>query len=966
MTATGVTVENKTPNTNAGVDPSNQIYNGTDTSKVLYAQQQNILNQYRSFVYNFAFGPITPQTLSTENPEDINADLRKYGIINSSGKGGQGLGINPDSSFASTSTDYGAVQSMVEEFNKNSPGSYDMFIDNVIIDSTVGAGSREAGQSIASNIRFEVFEPYSMNGFLEAMSVSAKAAGYPDFLKASFCLRIKFQGWRDTADINTPPEDIDFSTRYFCVSITECNVDVGESGTKYHLVTAATNQMGFGQTNILSNDIKITGNTVGEVLTNFFDAINQMIQSRTEKQTDQKGFDTYELSVPKLVTVDTPQDTLQAMLYSPPTQNHVGDPNYQNSELLSAKINDELKSTNVFKFGDPAQFKNGYMFSNVPGATTANSQASPATGGLNPKEGTIVFAAGASIHECIAGIIRDSEYTRNLLSEENLKKAEQGNQQITYFTVRIETSLNNNTYDSTNNKYFANYRYVVEPFQIPLTMVPGYRQSKLEYKDIKAEVKRSYNYIYTGKNEEIIKFNLKFDNLYFDSIPALMGNVTDVSSSAGAGASPANTVDAKTAENKTDKAEEQKSSPTTAPKESVAVNTKSTTEVATQLGQKSGQAQLTPYYQLAKNLHEAVLNRTALVMADLEILGDPYFLCTSGMGKQNLILLSPGFTNTGEAPYTQGELLISLTFRTPIDFDPATGFMKFDEKLAPYNGLYLVTTLVNTFRDGQFTQKLTLNRLPGQIVGNEQAQPNVLNKTTPAKGEQVVKDAAPSTVQKTGIKTPSFDLKNLLSPGADYLASGIRLAASGLALLSAVDNLLSSGNTSAAAAAPTTSPAAQAIASDVVATAVATAQQQNSIQGGTYIFNYETNPITNNSPASLDVIQSPVQNDVRGVSNAVGIDLTSIAGLSPGAQSQLASQLTQVTSTVPNNINIAGLAAAGVALAGITAQTIRNIPASQPQTNAAQATNATPTAGATAVPTTAASASPLVQALQKG
>ena len=45
---------------------------------------------------------------------------------------------------------------------------------------------------------------------------------------------------------------------------------------------------------------------------------------------------------------------------------------------------------------------------------------------------------------------------------------------------------------------------------------------------------RQYNYIYTGKNIDIINFKLNFNTLFFEAVPAAMGNSDTPSAKTGA------------------------------------------------------------------------------------------------------------------------------------------------------------------------------------------------------------------------------------------------------------------------------------------------------------------------------------------------------------------------------------------------------------------------------------------------
>jgi hypothetical protein len=970
-------------------DPSSAKTVGFNSKeKYKSATEKNILHNYRSWTYNFALGPITREAIS--NQALLGIDVKKFAIINTAGKGTAGMGIHQGGENAKGSNMTSASQ-LVAGFNTNSPGRFDMFMDNVQITSLITGGSPASGTSIASNITFDVFEPYSMNGFIESLQVSSKAAGYVDYTKAVFALRVQFQGYPDTGlAAETKAEIIPQSTRYFTMKISKVDVDVNETGTRYRCEAIPFTQMGFGIANKLTSDIKVSGNTVGEVLKTFIKAVNDKVKDATKNTTDEQGYDTYEISVPKLSTVGTPQNTKSAILTS-----GTGTNAFQNVEMLNKVMNEELKEVTVFQMPTPAD---------VDKTNKSRGTAAPATPvRLNPKTGTVVFGTGANIHDCIAAVIRDSAYTRDLLTVEAIEKAKKSSDgMLTYFTIRMESDLKR--FDSANNKYFCNYRYVIEPYKIHFTKIPGEEIASINVEGIKAKLKREYNYIYTGKNEDVIKFNLNFNNLYYTAIPAMMGNKPS-SNNKEFGASPNNGVEVR-ATKATSEAEgkDSKGSPT------ASQATDPTESNDLKQAAKAGQTQNSAYYKLAQNLHEAVLNTTALITGNLDILGDPYFLCNGGMGNQDLVLAEPMKTKDGQAPYTQGPVYVNINFRNPIDIDPATGLLKFDPNLIPYSGIYQVTTLKNSFVNGEFKQSLAILRLPGQIVGKGETVSTTKTKTRPQIGQQVVKDSAPADVLTAGFRPSDFNLATLLSRGlpstglpgvlsnftnaasgigstvqgvlkqaagatgalsnitsqlgaspiggVNQLTSGVRLAASGL---SAITNVTNIGATTVNAIGNTIGNVANipnavtGLANNMTTSLTAVPGQavdlvnnlfNNAVGQVSGVKTLVQNTVDLGTNAAKQVggvvdkiasLQNSGINDTNDITTKLGIDPAKLSGLGPELASQISSQLSTVASLVPENSNLGDLADQGVSFAKLTGDKIKNLFAIQAKATAPEA-----------------------------
>jgi hypothetical protein len=487
--------------------------------------------------------------------------------------------------------------------------------------------------------------------------------------------------------------------------------------------------MGFGNSNILTSDIKITGDTVGEVLKNFFEAINAMVSDSTKEATDVRGRNTYEISAPKLAVVGgEPEDVLGARLFT--LEPGFSEDATKQSPIPSAAINDALTDPNIFGAEDPTTSEDTYVGATVQGASSSTQTSGTGQYAVERKR-TSTFKTGSRIHDCIAAIVRDSSYVRELISPESLKAAKEGSGFLTYFNVRLETDIIG--YDEVNQTNFVNYRYVLSPFEIHYTRVPGEGQVRFDPSKLLGRIKREYNYIYTGKNEEVLKFNLKFNNLFYNAIPAMFANTPakDSTTDSAGKSEIVKLTDVKgtTAE------EERKREPNALPNAPTRVDPAQSERANND--PTSGKAITDPYYALAKTLHQAVLNKTDLLTGSLEILGDPYFLTTGGMGNKNLELSDDFLTADGQAAYTQGDIFININFRNPVDIG-ADGTMQFDDKLVSFSGIYRVQQLMNYFKEGVFTQNIEILRLPGQVYPGDPK-----NGTEEELGTEVVESAAP-------------------------------------------------------------------------------------------------------------------------------------------------------------------------------------------------------------------------------
>jgi hypothetical protein len=709
-----------------------------DRPKVVQSSKKNVLNSYRSYTYNFTLAALRKEVVN--NPDLYRQSALDFIILKSGGKGTQGISTDVSSVDRVTGQEEYEVEEtedvpireggritgynkekvrkkrkrdvfskdditgkeLVKSFNEKSPGRFDLYIDNVEIETTM-AFSQEGGTTLPTAFRFRVFEPYSINGFIEALHVSAVAAGYPNYTEASFILKMDFIGYPDNDTVSfQSPKIIENTTRYFPIKFTGIDVEIGERGTRYSCSAIPYSDSAFGQANKLKRPITMAGNTVEEVLKNFVSNLNEQIKNDENlAKVGAKDFDEYEILFP-----------LREDGFNRNVTNEIGKSN----------ITSILKTNSIYKFPDPGRSQ--------PSQTPRQSDAAPDEIKLHPNSGTppqIQFSDGQNINEIIAAVIRDSEYVKNILREKKIDS----NGFIDYFMIKADVT-NKETIDPVSRKPFQIYTYNVLPYKIHFTRIPSLQGQKFDASDITSLSLREYNYIYTGKNVDVINFKLSFNKLFFEAIPVAMGN----NDQPGARDSVAQPNDVRERLKGTDMVNEttdQNGSPTQ----------RSVSQSVIMNGANAGQMSNDPYYTLARNMHNAIIDsKASMVTGEIEIIGDPFFLVTGGIGNYNP---KPGelsgTTTDGEADHMQGEVLITINFRNPVDINPLQkgGLLYFETEKLPFSGVYRVIRVHNTFNDGFFKQRLEIVRYPGQIIGK--TKETVLADATseePKPGAQVV------------------------------------------------------------------------------------------------------------------------------------------------------------------------------------------------------------------------------------
>jgi hypothetical protein len=751
-------VEQKTPEIMVTASP----YKKTTTNK----KKENVLNKYRSYTYNF--------TLAVLEKDDLKDPLRyrkqaikNFVVVRSGGKGPDALKSVPITTTVYGESEYQVDETpgknIIESFNKVSPGRFDFFIDNVEIDTAM-AFTQKSSVTQASTIKFDIVEPYSINGFLEALHVGAIAAGYPSHSSAAYVLKMQFLGYPDSVDF-PEPEVVKDATRYFSFRFSGIEIELTERGTVYRCSGFSYNDGALGQPNIIKEPISTRGKTVKEILEDLFEKINKQIEiaDNASRETPSKNHDIYEIVFPSIV--DGKEETSVV------------------NKIAKSSLSIPLKDNQLYKYLDPATSKKS---NNLKTGNTADSS-TPAD--YIMKDTQVQFAEGRLIHEAIASIIRDSDYTRGILQDVAGNIDSTGH--FNYIIIKVDVvPLKVN--DPISKRSYQKYTYKVLPYRVHHTSIPDFKGSAFDVNKLKKLVWREFNYLYTGKNIDVLNFKLNFNLMFIDSMPKANAN-NDVAGST-TGAAREATVDVKSKPtNQTTAIASQNSGGTLV----VTPNAASVNPTDGTAGQISDD----PYWVLARNMHTAIVDsNAALTEGDLEIVGDPFFLVTGGVGNYSPKENEQGITEDGEAAHNRGFVYVTINFRNPEDIDTFEngGLLKFrDDKKVPFSGVYMVSEARSTFKDGQFKQVLKVARMAGQVDPTSNLpkdDPAQKQSTVPTPGSAPVADTAapaPAMAAAPTIKYPiaqplslaplaDISAKDLIGTSFTTAASGFKSPLSGL------------------------------------------------------------------------------------------------------------------------------------------------------------------------------------------
>jgi hypothetical protein len=345
----------------------------------------------------------------------------------------------------------------------------------------------------------------------------------------------------------------------------------------------------------------------------------------------------------------------------------------------------------------------------------------------DPQVSDIRFSQDTDIATAINTVLLNSDYAPVALSDGGVDKS--GFRTWWRIDIQVYNISDNSNMAKTGTKpKIIVYRVV--PYKVHSSKVSSPNSKSAGYENVAVEVVKQYDYIYTGKNKDIITFNVSIDTTF----SAIMGASTSKHSGDAALADQASGASSK--EEKLEPIPPGKA-PSTAPGAIPTSVRNSLTK--TKLDKKGAGGGLeTEETRAAKLFHDAVQDQSAMQKLEMTIIGDPYYIAHSGVS--NYTATPSQFYNLnsdGSINHQNGEVDIIVNFRSPIDINQASGLYDFGKSTntAPvlaFSGLYHLLTVQNHFSGGQFTQTLIGNRRPSQEIPGPGSNKSSLSTSTPS------------------------------------------------------------------------------------------------------------------------------------------------------------------------------------------------------------------------------------------
>tara|TARA_B110000977_G_scaffold198090_1_gene282159 strand:+ start:1859 stop:4258 length:2400 start_codon:yes stop_codon:yes gene_type:complete len=616
-------------------------------------------------------------------------------------------------------------------------GQVEFFIEDVEIQSHL-APNPGTRLSNATVIDFKVIEPYSMGQFFHSLRTAAMVAGHPNYLQAPFLLSIGFIGYDDDGNVQEPL----FSKRHIPIKFVQADMDVSESGAVYDVKCVPYNESALtDEINSVNTDTVIKGRTVAEVLQTGAESLTVKLNTLEDAQVDAKqkpAADYYVISFPNdsllsSVGLSNSSATQGAttgkfqQLYESIRGTGAEVPDGFSEQLqelsgtttlgaplaasLQAAANASINSIGAHRVNPSDQASATNPGNVAPGDAESEDEEGTmvaermATGDADAE--TFTFRDGTAITDMIEDVITSSDWGRNAVRQQRNAKGE-------YEWFKIHTHVYNSSSLFGGLVTGASpkvYVFRVVPYTVPASIFSGPNtQGVWNALSAQAGAVKAYNYIYTGQNSEIIKFDLHFNQTFYTGMQATRSQRMMSQIFGGSMLSKE--------ENSPEFATSDTGGTGVSGSETGSPTVLSTTE-NNQVSGGGGTPDTAT--SVAKTWNNNLINTDRdMITVDLEINGDPYWLMDAGLGNY-LGLSNPinsAITLEGSCNPVGGMVTTVLNFRTPMDYDGKDGFVKYPLggflPIAMFSGVYRTIYVTNHFKNGKFTQTLNLARLMNQ------------------------------------------------------------------------------------------------------------------------------------------------------------------------------------------------------------------------------------------------------------
>ena len=523
----------------------------------------------------------------------------------------------------------------------------DYHIDNFRFTSIVGQNSQGAKSSNNFDISFDIYEPYGV-AFLAELVQLAYSKGIEDHFEVPYLMEVKFNGYDSSG--NPVPNIPGSGPKYIPIKIIDIKFSITSAATVYHIraVPYAHIPLQDQHDAFIRDSISLTGETFDDLIISLRKHMNQAEQNKAKEE--QRHADTYEFLI-------------------------------SDNDLRNSKVG----------------------FTHLTQGQVVDVARQGMTGETDE---AVQINANSTIKSAIQAIANATDFGAKC-NTTGQPESNQGNENLPYRLIKVIPVVTNlGPYNTSTMRYRKTVIFKIETQKMYGFIAPGMPSAGAQTRGWQKE----YNWIFTGKNQDIIDFQADYNIQYYqirNSFVDQKGKVTGTVSN---------------------------------PRQSLGFSNLTRTEgggftfnPAVRTTSQPVTDQIYNSYrgaghQQASDNMDNVLNNPGadMIVVNLQIIGDPDWI------PQDRSVLPKGSSVSGTARIVGGSLAVDshdtfvmLKFRTPRDYNPESGLMQIDTEQTFVQGLYRVITLESVFEGGRFMQNLKMIRVQNQVSNDASNIPSL-------------------------------------------------------------------------------------------------------------------------------------------------------------------------------------------------------------------------------------------------
>lgn len=665
-----------------------------EVTNVANYSQPNTLFQYASYNVLFTISCIAREEL--ENPDIFLRKAPHDIILQSSGMGNDAKATQPwysaeDTDKLTKDGEKTALGRTLDNAQKIYSKNRDLYIKNVLL-SGVGTFNSKRPLTNVTEFRMEVVEPYGIT-LMERIRAAAANNGYLDHLDAPYLLTIDFAGFDEMGRMVSSVNNVNSGTSKRIIPFKFVNTEIKINGgmTTYNIAAIPWGEFGLVDrfNKIRTGGQLATGNnTLSEIVGSLEDMLNKQSEDDVTKG-DAEYPDTYEISIDAMFKPDT------------------------------TKL--EMDSINKTSMGSQATDMPPPLGQTKTNIATGLDLITVVAGQNITKTLEIIMKAHPDLKEKAfeewkTKVKQELGEMSNNSDQEVKDKANALGWFMKYY--QIETNvIPQPLFDGIRGMNVKKIQYVITPKMVHAysLSVPGVSTGQ-NYKDF---VWKTYNYIFTGDNVDVLDLNIEYKLAYFHASTSKVEEKDQTKDKVVRLDLKPKGTDAR--DHFGDEPFHLRQSPTG--------------YSSSNAGSKDNSGG-----QLDQFLNYLTHPQADMIDVKMTILGDPAFF-----GQSQFIPVTPEKFNTGvsrdrnKTTFRGGDYLgvwndelkcfnndvanpiIMLNFRLPADLNVKTGLYELSsEQSGTFTGLYNVYKIDHDFSDGAYQTTLYMNRFTnqGNIISN--------------------------------------------------------------------------------------------------------------------------------------------------------------------------------------------------------------------------------------------------------